>query len=49
MGFETWPEKRGEDYADQLDALRQGWRCTRRECLFHGTYCRQSKVEKAVP
>jgi hypothetical protein len=46
MGFETWPAKRSKDTSDQLESLRKEWRCTRSECLFHGTYCPQSKAEK---
>jgi predicted acylesterase/phospholipase RssA len=47
MGFETLPDKRGEDYNDQLESLRQGWRCTHSECLFYKTYCKQSQGETA--
>jgi hypothetical protein len=46
MGFETLPAKRGEDYSNQLETLRQEWRCTRSECLFYGTECWQSKGKK---
>jgi len=49
MGFETLPDKGNENYSDQLETLRKGWRCTRSECLFHGTDCKQSKGEKALP
>ncbi len=46
MGFETWPELGGKDYSEQLETLRQEWRCARSECLFYGTHCTQSKGEK---
>ena len=46
MGPRTWPKKTddSEDYSyrDQLETLRKEWRCTRSECLFHKTYCKQS-------
>ena len=46
MGPKTWPKRTddSEDYSyrDQLETLRQEWRCTRSECLFHKTYCKQS-------
>lgn len=43
MGIETWPNKRVEDYRDQVETLRTEWRCTRSECLFQNkVYCKQS-------
>jgi len=42
MGFDTWPNPRTQDGIDQLEDLRQNWRCTRTECLFHKIYCQQS-------
>jgi hypothetical protein len=46
MGFENLPDKKVIDYSDQLEALLQEWHCTHSECLFHKTYCQQSKEKK---
>jgi hypothetical protein len=44
MGVETWPQQRGRGIdaikaQERLDALRDDWGCTRKECLFHARHC----------
>ncbi len=37
MGFEAWPDAPAPD---DLEDLRQSWRCQRTECVFHASHCR---------
>jgi hypothetical protein len=42
MGVENWPKPgQGEEAGAQaqLAALQDGWKCTRKECVFHDRHC----------
>jgi hypothetical protein len=54
MGVETWPQQRGRgidaiEAQERLDALRDAWGCTRKECLFHARHCAHgAKMNKKI-
>lgn len=40
MGIENWPKERNLSSQSSLNELKEAWRCTRRECVFHALHCR---------
>jgi hypothetical protein len=39
MGIENWPKRHDLSLQSSLNDLKDAWRCTRQECVFHAQYC----------